>query len=99
MGPGIVAQVMLEYSRDRTGSWGKLVHQLVCERPLEEREEQELEGLEGMEGQEGMDGPARREKRLLRRYEKWRDWFERQEHHEAVGGSTPSYLKNVATWS
>ncbi|KAK4140709.1 uncharacterized protein C8A04DRAFT_31799 [Dichotomopilus funicola] len=103
MGPGIVAQVMLEYNRDRTGPWGKLVHQLICERPLEEGQEKEQEGfLDSVKGQEGRsvgEDPVRREKRLLRRYEKWRDWFECQEHHEVVGGSTPSYLKNVASWS
>lgn len=32
-------------------------------------------------------------------YERWRDWFEQQEHHEATGGRTPSYLRNVGTWS
>jgi hypothetical protein len=34
MGSGIIAHVMLEYSRDRTGPWCRLLHQLVCEKPM-----------------------------------------------------------------
>ncbi|KAH6850855.1 hypothetical protein B0I37DRAFT_414233 [Chaetomium sp. MPI-CAGE-AT-0009] len=36
MGSGIIAHVMLEYSRDRAGPWYKLMHQLVCETPAED---------------------------------------------------------------
>jgi hypothetical protein len=35
MGPGIIAQVMLAYNKDRAGPWYKLMHQLVLERPMD----------------------------------------------------------------
>ena len=47
MGPGIIAQVMLEYDKDRTGPWYKLMHQLVCERPMDGA----TTGRDGAEGQ------------------------------------------------
>ncbi|KAK4033888.1 hypothetical protein C8A01DRAFT_39658 [Parachaetomium inaequale] len=34
MGSGIIAHVMLEYSKDRAGPWCQLMHQLVCEKPM-----------------------------------------------------------------
>lgn len=89
MGSGIIAHVMLEYRRDRTGPWHKLMHQLVCERPAEG----EGDGVPGV----GVGAGVRSG---VGEYERWCDWFEYQEHHEAmVGGGTPAYLRNVGTWS
>ncbi|KAK4151026.1 hypothetical protein C8A00DRAFT_36332 [Chaetomidium leptoderma] len=85
MGPGIIAHVMLEYSKDQTGvcgPWCKLMHQLVCEKPM-------MDG--GIGGQGGVD--------VQKQYEMWKDWFEHMDYEEAAEGLKPSYMDNFGTWS
>jgi hypothetical protein len=63
MGPGIVAQVMLAYAADKTGSWWKVMHRLVCEEEAQKTQEEVqyerwrewFEDMEYYEAKEGLN--------------------------------------------
>lgn len=79
MGPSIIAHIMLEYSKDQTGPWFRLMHRLVYD--------QEVGGALTENGgapfQDGVGDPQER-------YDAWKDWFEYESSSEATEERVPS---------